>query len=536
MIINKLNNIGSIKESINTSLSKFEDIDLHLQHLLLEPKFDQYQSKVDSIESNCKTLVEEISKLTITSNTSTNSQVLSDNDFSEIINRIKSSSDSVNDLSAKFDQLQSSVDGFVIPSTLGKSPSSNHHLEAPTTSMPLLPTTNPTNAYDKYVREFISTDMDLSTELTNFLTSESAKFTDKNGGGAAAYGEPYHYTGSKTPKPTAIPGPIMKLIAEIEKDYPDHCINSCVVNRYTGPESFLVEHQDNEKSIRARSNIFSISLGSMATLKFRDCCSSEEMSLPVEGNSLYVMSQASQHYWTHRIDPDTERDSDFVRYSITLRSVHKANRNSTIILGDSNTRFLEPTDRKVFGTDMPGRRELTFQIRDIDPELCVGYQNIIVHVGINDLNEYSKGRVSTDPSPDDVESHFSLFASKLNEIQQLCPYARLIVSPVLPTKLEHINERALMFNKMLFDYSHNHAGIIVLNFNSFLDRKTDMLGNQFTSYKNPRHPIHLGRQGICMLGALFKDAVCRRKVDGRGFNSVVAGRTYASGFPAFARS
>ena len=375
----------------------------------------------------------------------------------------------------------------------------------------------------------------MSSELTTLFTSESAKFSDKSGRRVAAYGEPYHYTGSKTPKPTSIPKPIIKLIAEIEKDYPDHRINSCVVNKYSGPESFLVEHQDNENSIRAGSNIFSVSLGTRATLKFRDCCGNE-MSLPVEGNSLYVMSQASQHYWKHRIDADTELNSDSVRYSITLRSVHKTNRNSTIILGDSNTRFLEPTDRRVFGTDMPGRRELTYHIRDIKPELCVGYQNIIVHVGINDLNEYTVGRETSDPSPDEVESHFSLFSSKLNEIQQLCPYARLIVSPVLPTKLEHINERALMFNKMLFDYSQNHAGIIVLNFNSFLDRKTRVLGNQFTSYKNPRHPIHLGRMGICMLGALFKDAVCRRKVDRRGFNSVVAGRASALSFPALPRS
>ena len=307
------------------------------------------------------------------------------------------------------------------------------------------------------------------------------------------------------------------------------------MNRYVGSESFLVEHQDNEKHIRAGSNIFTVSLGSMSTLKFRDCCGDNEKTLSVEGDSLYVMSQPSQNYWRHRIDPAAVSDPEFVRLSITLRSVHKSNRNSTIILGDSNTRFLEPTDRSIFGKDMPGRRELTFHIRDIEPTLCAGYQNIIVHVGINDLNEYSKGRLVTDPAPDDVDSHFALFVSKLNEIKQLCPHSRLIVSLVLPTNLVHLNVRALKFNNMLFDYGDCHNNITVLDFNPFLCQKTGLLDKQLGTYKNPRHPTHLGRQGICMLGAMFKDCIFRRKVDGRGYNSVVANRAYALHFPVLAR-
>ena len=434
------------------------------------------------------------------------------------------------DLTARVDRLQNSFDKFVMPTVPPHVPRPSSSVHNPST--PTTPVYNPTQAYEAYERKFVPHEM--STELTTFFSS--ANFTEMKGRAVAAFGDVYTYTGSGHQKSTPIPEPIKKLVGRIEKDYPDHGINSCFVNRYSGPESFLVEHQDNEKNIRAGSDIFSVSLGSTSTLRFRNCIDDSENTLSVEGDSLYVMSQPSQYFWKHRIDATTAPDTEFIRFSITLRSVHKANRNSTIILGDSNTRFLEPCDHKVFGTDMPGRRELTYHIRDIKPELCVGYQNIIVHVGINDLNEYSQGRMTTDPSPDDVESHFSLLADKLNEIQQLCPHARLIVSPVLPTKLGHINERAIKFNKMLFDYSDYHANsIITLNFSSFLDHQTRLLGKQFTSYKNPKHPIHLGRQGICMLGALFKDAVCRRKVDGRDYNSVVAGRSYALNFPPLDR-
>ena len=86
---------------------------------------------------------------------------------------------------------------------------------------------------------------------------------------------------------------------------------------------------------------------------------------------------------------------------------------------------------------------------------------------------------------------------------------------------------------MLIDYADHNSNIILLNFNSFLDRHSGLLDNQFSSYKNPRHPVHLGRQGILKLGNMFKDCVLRRQVDGRGYSAVLASRAYA--FPAMVR-
>ena len=109
------------------------------------------------------------------------------------------------------------------------------------------------------------------------------------------------------------------------------------------------------------------------------------------------------------------------------------------------------------------------------------------------------------------------------------------MSPILPTKLKHLNVRALKFNQMLFHFADYHQNITTLNFNPFLCPQTGLLNKQYVTYKNPRHPTHLGRQGICMLGGIFKDAIFTRKVDGRGYNSVVASRTYALHFPALDR-
>ena len=47
LIVDKLGNIECIKTNISNNISQFEDIDLHLQYLLLDKsKFDNYQTLI----------------------------------------------------------------------------------------------------------------------------------------------------------------------------------------------------------------------------------------------------------------------------------------------------------------------------------------------------------------------------------------------------------------------------------------------------------------------------------------------------------
>ena len=51
-----------------------------------------------------------------------------------------------------------------------------------------------------------------------------------------------------------------------------------------------------------------------------------------------------------------------VRYSITFRIVGSNNKNGTVILGDSNTKYFKfGTDQRTFGYNLPGERVETFQ-------------------------------------------------------------------------------------------------------------------------------------------------------------------------------
>ena len=112
--------------------------------------------------------------------------------------------------------------------------------------------------------------------------------------------------------------------------------------------------------------------------------------------------------------------------------------------------------------------------------------------------------------------------SKLDRICELCPTSRVTVSPILPTKLGWLNERALYFNKLLFDYA-NYANprVGTLHFKIFC--KNNVLSNIMGLYNKPDDMIHLGSTGIFTLSRLITNKIFKNPVDGRQFNHVVAG-------------
>ena len=114
--------------------------------------------------------------------------------------------------------------------------------------------------------------------------------------------------------------------------------------------------------------------------------------------------------------------------------MRRNNRNSTLIVGDSNTHYIHSyheKSRSDLGKNIYGRRLKAYTIEDIQPRDCIGFQNIVVQVGLNNLkNEYASadGRI-------DVAKTFDMWLHKLLQIRQLCPYSRIKVSPIPPTKI-----------------------------------------------------------------------------------------------------
>ena len=379
---------------------------------------------------------------------------------------------------------------------------------------------NPTKHTEQYTPDFIS--KELESELCDFLATEKFS-TINNGWSVVDYGEPYKYTGSpKTQNaPPPIPDPIKGVIELISREFENCDINQCTVNKYIDSSTELPEHSDDETTIKPDSSIFTVSLGSLRDITFRDVTTGDERVVTPETRSLYIMSQPSQFLWTHRMDAgDPKSIVKSVRYSLTFRCVGSYYRNSCIILGDSNTKHLKfDTCKSSFGYKLPGKNVPTLTIEDIDPTLCIGYKNIVVHVGINNLKCTKIPGVHGDTKNINVYNKFEQLREKIDYIRSLCHKSRIVVSPILPTKLDWLNQRALEFNRYLFEYLCI-VNIRSLDFDSFLDANGVTLSNLYGCY-NSNDNIHLGRNGIRKLAKLIKDMVLKRSTDGRNYASVV---------------
>ena len=139
----------------------------------------------------------------------------------------------------------------------------------------------------------------------------------------------------------------------------------------------------------------------------------------------------------------------------------------------------------------------------------MGYHKILVHVGINNL----KTRNCRDQN--DVIRHFNLFMHKLHLIKQYCPYAKVVVSPILPTGIFELNERAVMFNRMLFSRAN---WFDTLHFGDFCGYVGN-LSKRLRCYSNIRDNIHLGFVGIQALISKSKHAFSFR--DNRSYVGAV---------------
>lgn len=387
--------------------------------------------------------------------------------------------------------------------------------------------TNPTSHIEDYNENFLSNEEALETKEV----LSKMKFTRVKGREVASFGEKYSYTGAPSNNIKDIPDHLCKLIEKVKQidNYRDMAINQVVVNKYIGNNSFLPEHSDNEPSLKPHSKIFTVSVGTDRNVQFRDKCTSREHDLMVTSGSLYVMTQESQHYWTHRIEK--EETNEDARYSITFRSVGSNFRNATVILGDSNTKHLkfgsgQQGEKGTFGYHLPGKRVENFHIRNINAEDCIGYQNVLIHCGINDLRDKSPGRQPDDPEPTDIEAHFSLLVQKIKEIKSLCPYTSISVSPLLPTKNFKLNKRVIQFNTLLFDFistKKDSEGVQCLDFSEFVDADHGILREDLGTWDsqnncyNKKDILHLGKIGIRLLAKVVKQSLLHKYITMRSY-------------------
>ena len=501
-------------DSVKNSLSAVHDLDVHLKHLLLNhDELKAHQNRTERVEANLSK-ISDIIDSNIQSTTkesidtlSTNVQHLQD----QLLAFTKSAPVLSSDTSAT-DQLLDRISKQLEELTIN--PPAPPPSEPSHSPQPLTPRITEATHHELHVHhsrdDYI--DPELESELMEYFESCIDKFHAEGDRKCLSFGEQYKYSGSRSSAtPLQMPPVLQSLMDKINNDFisgDQPKLNSCLINRYNGQESSLPQHSDNEQSIHPESYIYTVSLGAPCSMTFAPAHGDTSLEHACPPRSLYSMSRRSQEFFTHGISkgsigPDT-------RYSITFRSVSHKNRNSTCIIGDSNTCGLKfGTDpKKSFGQWLPGKQVFTPVIEDIDPHVALGYRNIVVHCAINNLKKDEVKNIA------DIKRLFSLYVNKIENIQAVNPQAHVYICPPLPSKRAELNRKSLYFIKLIRDelIPSNFGVTLVDGFDGFLDQAgllSQHLSRNLNRYQKPDY-LHLNWKGVAKLGILIRNTVLLR--------------------------
>ena len=218
---------------------------------------------------------------------------------------------------------------------------------------------------------------------------------------------------------------------------------------------------------------------------------------------LKITSRYSQDFWTHGIAQD---DSENVRYSFTFRNIDPHFIGSTIILGDSNTTHIKfGSEKGTLGPWMPGKRVKVGHIEAIpDPTEIGPYRNIVLHTGINSLNNPQYRRSNKDL--------INIYEKKCQDIMQAYPRAKIFVSLLLPTKVIYLNYQVQEFNNLLLGMIYKYKNISVIGQSIFGFKLQNEHGRYDTAAKcyNDLDVLHLGKTGLRIFASNIKSNVFKR--------------------------
>ena len=369
----------------------------------------------------------------------------------------------------------------------------------------------PEQPYELYKDEFLTSDeVGSVADLLGFL-KDGGDFVNENGHSVRLYGEPYSYTGSRSSEPDPIPQELESIINKLSEELAlEERPNSVLINYYPATsksipcDSHLAMHSDDESTILASSKIITLSIGASRRVVFQPKHSGQEsVELDVKHNSLYVMTKSSQNWYRHGI-PSPAADQDVEeRFSVTFRCLSKQFKRSILLMGDSNTKevnFGSGTGK--VGESFPGKRVKASRVKNIDPHQCIGYSNVFLMCGTNDL------RCENVKMESDVHKVVDELRHKLSDIKQLCPKTKIFVVPVMPSRIPRMNSNITMYNElvdqMLFSCFND---IWFQGIYSFLDEQ----GMLSLKVARPNDKIHLGSRGIAKLVTYMKSCVFKRE-------------------------
>ena len=310
--------------------------------------------------------------------------------------------------------------------------------------------------------------------------------------------------------------PLPPFLSEILDEVRPHLsdakaiINSCLIKRYKGCHNSGKHQRDNALVFDPESESLTLSIGAKLIMKFSNNSESKTEEISMEDGSVLVTSRRAQDFWMYNVEQDTGSEAPSVSYTLTFRHVAPHFINSTVIVGDSNTRFMSFGEGSgKFGAWLPSKRIEAFCIEDIPNPVEIGpYRNIVLHVGVN--NNKRRDRRSNISLANELDN-------KCKDIIEIYPRSRIYLSLILPTKLDSLNYQANELNNMLIEISHSNRNVFIIEHPRSL--LCNLSGNlkpsmgRFDKVKNvplDSDSLHLGIRGIRILARTIKESILPR--------------------------
>ncbi len=162
-----------------------------------------------------------------------------------------------------------------------------------------------------------------------------------------------------------------------------------------------------------------------------------------------------------------------------------------------------------FGNAMPGHREAAFTVDELDAAKCLGYNNIVVHCGVNDVR---KPDIQTN---DHVRDIYIKFKSKINQILHVNKRARVYINLLLPTKLDACNTKIKYFNSLIIeDLCKTYQRVRIIDCHkTFCDSNGSLAKNLSREFDRDNKPdyLHLNNGGLKVLSVAIKNAIFYKK-------------------------
>jgi alkylated DNA repair dioxygenase AlkB len=136
----------------------------------------------------------------------------------------------------------------------------------------------------------------------------------------AWYGdEPFEYTYSKNKKSALLWTDPLVQLKQIVEQVSGETYNSCLLNLYHSGEEGMAYHSDNEKDLKEKGTIASLSLGATRRFLFKHKQSKQTIPVLLDSGSLLLMKGETQQHWLHRLPTTTKVKS--ARINLTFRTI-----------------------------------------------------------------------------------------------------------------------------------------------------------------------------------------------------------------------